>query len=72
MDADKDVLTVDEMHEIAVRYLARLDDELEEEKKQRRPGRPMSKRQQEIEATKDREDRQYTKEGIRMYTLEEL
>ena len=55
---------MDELHEVAQRYLSRLDGQLEEEKKQRRPGRLMSKRQQEIEATKEREERQYAKEGL--------
>lgn len=64
MEADKTVLTVEELHELAQRYLGRLDAHLEEEKKQRRPGRVMSRRQQELEATIEREDRQYTKEGL--------
>lgn len=64
MDASKSSLTMDELHEVAQRYLSRLDGQLEEEKKQRRPGRLMSKRQQEIEATKEREERQYAKEGL--------
>lgn len=64
MDADKTILTVNELHEIAQRYLARMDSELEDERKQRRPGRVMSRRQLELEAAKEREDLQYTKEGL--------
>lgn len=64
MDESKSSLTLDELHEVAEAYLARLDGQLEEEKSQRRPGRVMSKRQQEIEATKEREERQYAKEGL--------
>lgn len=64
MDPNKSALTIDELHEVAQQYLARLDGQLEEEKSLRRPGRLMSKRQQEIEATKAREELQYTKEGL--------
>jgi hypothetical protein len=64
MDADKTTLTIDELHDVAKRYLARYDSELEEEQKQRRAGRTKSKKQLELEATKEREDLQYTKEGL--------
>jgi hypothetical protein len=64
MDEDKTVLTVDELHAVAQAYLARLDEDIDEEKKQRRPGRAISKRQQELENAKQHEDFQYTKEGI--------
>lgn len=64
MDSEKTVLTVEELHEVAQQYLSRIDDELEEEIKQRRTGRPKSKRQLELEATKEREELQYTKEGL--------
>ncbi|KAK9894750.1 hypothetical protein P389DRAFT_173907 [Cystobasidium minutum MCA 4210] len=69
MDPNKSALTIDELHEVAQQYLARLDGQLEEEKSLRRPGRLMSKRQQEIEATKAREELQYTKEGLVMPDL---
>lgn len=64
MDPEKTTLTIEELHQVAQQYLARSDNELEEEVKQRRVGRPKSKRQLELEATKQREELQYTKEGL--------
>ena len=53
-----------EVHEICEKFLARLDDDLEQERSARRPGRPMTKRQEELEAAKERETHEYVKEGL--------
>lgn len=53
------------MHELAELFLTRLDDELEQEKLARRAGRPMSKRQEELEAAKARDQHEYDREGLR-------
>lgn len=67
MDPNVPFLTMNGLHEVVESYLTRMDTELEEEKKRRRPGRAMSKRQEELEAVKKREAYQYEKEGLGEY-----
>lgn len=69
MDSDRARLSVDEVHEICEKFLARLDEDLEQERSARRAGRPMSKRQEELEAAKEREAHEYAKEGLSMLPL---
>ena len=64
MDENRARLSVAEMHEICEKFLARLDEDLEQERAARRSGRPMSKHQEELEAAKTREAHEYAKEGL--------
>lgn len=66
MDADRASLSVDEVHGICETFLSRLDEELEQERGERRAGRPKSKRQEELEAAKEREALEYAKAGLGM------
>lgn len=70
IDPDRTHLEPFEMHELAQRFLDRLDDELEAETKARRQGRPKSKRQEELEAAKVRDALEYERQGLREFGLE--
>ena len=59
------MLQTSEMHEIVQRFLARLDDEIAFQQDERRPGRAMSKKQEELEAAKARDSWEYEMEGLR-------
>lgn len=60
MMPDEGVLTLPQLHEfIRDGWLTRHDDELAAEKAQRRPGRPKSKREAELEDEKLREAEEY-------------
>ena len=65
MDSAKARLDLAGVHELCEKFLHRLDDELESERKQRREGRAMSKRQEELESAKAREEQEYGKQGLR-------
>ena len=65
MDTAKARLDLAGVHELCEKFLHRLDDELESERKQRREGRAMSKRQEELESAKAREEQEYGKQGLR-------
>jgi hypothetical protein len=56
---------MDGMHELAVKFCARNNEGIATEAAQRRPGRTMSKRQEELETLKKRDEHEYAKEGLR-------
>lgn len=64
MDPSKEALTKSELHDLARRFLARLDYEITKEQKERRQGRPKSKRHEELDAVKAREQIEYDTEGL--------
>lgn len=65
MDRSKSELSIDEVHDLVQRYLSRLDEDIKKEASERRPGRPLSKLQEELEAIKQREGQEYEREGLR-------
>lgn len=53
------------MHKLAVKFCERHNEGIATEASQRRPGRTMSKRQEELETMKKRDEHEYAKEGLR-------
>jgi len=64
LDSSRSHLDIPELHQLVDSFIHRLDDEIAAEQKERRAGRPRSKRHEELETAKARDEQEYAKQGL--------